>query len=292
LFHDEASAPSAATMRICYSSDFHGSGTLYDQLETLLRREQPDLVILGGDMFPDGEDHDPAGTQAAWVRGRLGPRIEGWKRAVPGLAVACLMGNHDWLGTEVVVRAEQDAGRFTLLELQRVWRYNGVNFLGCPLSPPTPHWVKDYERLDTDSDKVPDFGGPVWATEADEIREVNAAEYFRRKPPLAAEFAAAPTPRDPWILVAHAPPCDTKLDKLPNLDYPIGSKAVRDFIEARRPLCALHGHVHESPAATGSYFDEVGGVLCINPGQSHERLQAVLFDTEQPRATLRHTVLA
>jgi Icc-related predicted phosphoesterase len=279
-------------MRICYSSDFHGSRELYDQLETLLRREEPDLVILGGDMFPDGEDHDPAGTQAAWVREQFAPRIDAWKRAVPGLAIACLMGNHDWLGTETVVRAEQDAARFSLLELQRPRRYGGISFLGCPLSPPTPHWVKDYERLDMDDDQVPDFGAAVWATRANGIGEVDAEEHFRSNPPLAAEFAAAPTPDNPWILVAHAPPRGTKLDRLPNLDYPIGSRAVREFIESRRPLCALHGHVHESPQVTGSYFDEVGGVLCINPGQSHERLQAVLFDTNQLRATLRHTVFA
>ncbi|MFQ5807513.1 MAG: metallophosphoesterase [Phycisphaerae bacterium] len=279
-------------MRICFSSDFHGSRTLYDQLETLLRREQPNLVILGGDMFPDGEDHDPDGTQAAFVRAELLPRLDAWRQAVPGLAVTCLMGNHDWLRTEAAVRAEQDAGRFALLELQCAWSYRGVNFLGCPLSPPTPHWVKDYERLDRNDDKVPDFGGSVWVTGTDGIRAIDVEEHFRGKPTFADELAAAATPDDPWILVAHTPPCDTKLDKLPNLDYPIGSKAVRDFIEARRPLCALHGHVHESPEATGSYFDEVGGVLCINPGQSHERLQAVLFDTERPRATLRHTVFA
>jgi Icc-related predicted phosphoesterase len=279
-------------MRICFSSDFHGSHTLYDQLEALLRREKPDLVILGGDIFPEGQDHDPASTQAAFVRAQLVPRVTAWRQAVRGLAVACLMGNHDWRRTETAVRAAEDAGGFTLLELQRVWSCNGVNFLGCPFSPPTPHWVKDYERLDTSSDAVPDFGSAIWATESERIREVDAEEHFRGKPAIAAELAAAATPDEPWILVAHAPPCDTKLDKLPNLDYPIGSKAVRDFIESRRPLCALHGHVHESPAVTGSYFDEVGGVLCINPGQSHEHLHAVLFDTERPRATLRHTVFA
>lgn len=277
-------------MLVCFTSDFHGSETLYSQLEALLHHEKLDLLILGGDMLPDGQDHDPDGTQAAGVREYLAPRIDAWKQAVPGLAVAWLMGNHDWVRSERAVRAEQDAGCFTLLELQRVWNYNGVNFIGCSLSPPTPHWVKDYERLDQDGDQVPDFGGAVWATGSDGIGEVEAEDHFRRKPSLAAEFAAATIPDQPWILVAHTPPWNTNLDRLPNLDHPIGSKAVRNFVESRRPLCALHGHVHESPEVSGSYFDEVGGVLCINPGQSHQRLQAVFFDAEQPRATLRHTV--
>lgn len=278
-------------MRICHSADFHGRGTLYDQLEALLRQEKPDLVILGGDMLPDGDDDDPAHTQAMFVRNQLGPWIERWKRTVPGLAVACVMGNHDWLYTETAVRAEQDASRLTLLEPQRAWSYKGVSFVGCSYSPPTPHWVKDYERLDVAGDRLPEAGGSVWDNSTESIRRVSPDEHFGHGPTLADELEAALHPADPWILVAHSPPHDTKLDRLPNLDYPIGSKAVRRFIAARRPLCALHGHVHESPEATGAYFDEVGGVLCVNPGQTHERLYAVLFDTNNPRATLRHTVL-
>ena len=75
----------------------------------------------------------------------------------------------------------------------------------------------------------------MWATWAGGICELDAAEYFRTSPSLAAELAAMATPGDPWILVAHAPPHDTKLDRLPNLDYPIGSKAVRAQIEAHPP---------------------------------------------------------
>ena len=193
---------------------------------------------------------------------------------------------------DVAVRAEQEAGRLALLEMRRAWNYSGVNFVGCPFSPPSPHFAKDYERLDTADDELPDFDCAVLGTGSDGIRELTVEEHFRQQPTIEAELATIATPDEPWILVAHTPPYDTKLDRLPNLDDPIGSKAVRRFVESRRPLCALHGHVHESPEVTGSYCDEIAGVLCINPGQAHGRLQAVLFDSEQPRATLRHTVFA
>lgn len=283
---------SGPRMRICLASDFHGSHALYDQLEELLCRERPELVILGGDMLPDGENHDPDGTQAAWVRETLAPWIDRVRQAAPELAVACCMGNHDWVRSEAAVRAEQDAGRLALLEMRRAWNHKDINFVGCPFSPPSPHFAKDYERLDTAEDRLPEFECAVLVTGNDEIRELTVEQHFRQKPTIEAELAAITTPNQPWILVAHAPPFDTKLDRLPNLESPIGSKAVRRFIEARRPFCALHGHVHESPAVSGAYYDDVGGVLCINPGQGHERLHAVLFDTEQPRATLRHTVFA
>jgi len=242
-------------------------------------------------LLPDGDADDPPRSQARFVSTELVRHIARWKRAAPRLTVAFVMGNHDWLLTETAVRAEEAAGRLTLLEPRRLWRYNGIEFLGCPYSPPTPHWVKDYERLDLAGDRPPAEGGSVWDPERQSARPIGAAEHFGGRPTLAEELAAAPTPGGPWILVAHSPPHDSRLDRLPNLTYPIGSKAVRRFIEQRRPLCALHGHVHESPQATGAYADEVGGVLCINPGQAHEQLHAVLFDSARPRASLRHTVL-
>ncbi len=279
-------------MRICFTSDFHGSRKLYDQLGELLRHERPELVILGGDMLPDGERPDPDRIQAAWVRETFAPWIDDVRQAVPGLAVACCMGNHDWLRSEVAVRAEQDAGRLILLEMQRVWNHRGINFVGCPFSPPSPHFAKDFERLDTADDELPVFDCAVLATRNDGVRELTVEEHFRSQPTIEAELATIVTPGDPWILVAHSPPHDTKLDRLPTLEAPIGSKAVRHFVQSRRPLCALHGHVHESPEVSGSYCDEIGGTLCINAGQAHERLQAVLFEAEQPRATLWHTVFA
>lgn len=279
-------------MRIGFTSDFHGTRTLYDQLERLLRREQPDLLILGGDILPDGQPRDPAGTQAAWVHEVLAPRIDAYRKAAPGLTVACCMGNHDWLRSETALRDEQNAGRLTVLDMQRIWHFRGVNFLACPFSPPSPHFAKDYERLDTAGDALPNFECAVLATQENQIRELTVEQHFRQRPTLSEELETMPTPDEPWILVAHAPPYDTKLDRLPNLDQPIGSKAVRRFVESRRPLCALHGHVHESAEVTGAYWDEIDGVLCINPGQNHERLHAVLFDTEHPRNTLRHTVFA
>jgi len=277
-------------MRICYTSDFHGRSTLYDQLTGLLHQEEPDVVILGGDMLPDGEDQDPDGTQAAWVDVQLRPRVEAWKQSLPALSVAFLMGNHDWLRSERAVRAQQDAGLLVLLESQRIWSHQGVSFIGCPLSPPTPHWVKDYERLDEDADAVTDFSGSAWATGPDGIAEVQVEQHFRSRPSMAAELAAATIPPEPWIFVAHTPPIDTGLDRLPNVESPIGSKAVRRFIESHQPLCALHGHVHESPEVTGVWCQEVAGVLCMNPGQKPDRLHAVCFDSDRLRRSLWHTV--
>jgi Icc-related predicted phosphoesterase len=85
---------------------------------------------------------------------------------------------------------------------------------------------------------------------------------------------------DPASLVAvlHPPPYGSELDQAPVIDRdfnvkttggqpdmgPVGSTAVRDFIEGVQPLLGLHGHVHESKAA-----QRLGRTLCLNPGSEY-----------------------
>jgi Icc-related predicted phosphoesterase len=86
--------------------------------------------------------------------------------------------------------------------------------------------------------------------------------------------------KDPQNLVAvlHAPPYASGLDDAPKLSddleltlnaggvemSPVGSTAVRGFIEAAQPLLGLHGHVHEGRGTT-----MIGRTLCINPGSAY-----------------------
>jgi Icc-related predicted phosphoesterase len=80
------------------------------------------------------------------------------------------------------------------------------------------------------------------------------------------------------IAVLHPPPYGSMIDNAPRLDddlrmsagaggvelMPVGSTAVRDFIEEHQPLLGLHGHVHE-----GRGTAEIGRTLCINPGSEY-----------------------
>jgi len=73
-----------------------------------------------------------------------------------------------------------------------------------------------------------------------------------------AHAAVADAPRR--LMICHAPPYDTRLDRLVN-GTPVGSPAVRAFIETRRPDVAVVGHIHE-----GRGIDHVGSTLVLNPG--------------------------
>ncbi len=74
-----------------------------------------------------------------------------------------------------------------------------------------------------------------------------------------ARSAADPeTPR--LVLVAHAPPHATACDRLHN-GTPVGSTAVREFIEEHQPDVCLCGHIHEARG-----MDLLGRTTIINTG--------------------------
>lgn len=52
----------------------------------------------------------------------------------------------------------------------------------------------------------------------------------------------------PLVLVCHAPPLNTALDRIKE-GLHAGSQAVRDFIEARQPSHFFCGHIHEAEGA-------------------------------------------
>ena len=98
---------------------------------------------------------------------------------------------------------------------------------------------------------------------------------------LAGSLAAMePAVADPGRLVVnlHVPPHGTGLDDAPVLDEslrvvqalgqvkfgPVGSTAVRSFLERVQPLVGLHGHIHE---ATG--IRRLGRTIAINPGSDY-----------------------
>ena len=80
------------------------------------------------------------------------------------------------------------------------------------------------------------------------------------------------------VFCIHVPPFESIIDEAPAVDeqmrqvvrgahqvmVPVGSKAVRKIIEKHQPLVALHGHIHESPG-----FVRIGRTQCLNPGSEY-----------------------
>jgi uncharacterized protein len=72
------------------------------------------------------------------------------------------------------------------------------------------------------------------------------------------------------IFVPHAPPRDTKLDKI-TLGRHVGSTAVRAFIEQRQPDVVVCGHIHEARG-----IDTIGKTKIVNCGTAGRGYYAVI----------------
>src|SRR5438094_2432001 len=96
--------------------------------------------------------------------------------------------------------------------------------------------------------------------------------------------AVADAPRR--LMICHTPPFDTRLDRLVN-GRPVGSPAVRAFIEARRPELAVVGHIHE-----GRGTDRVGETLVLNAGALRDGGYVVVEDGAGGRAAPPRTFRA
>lgn len=100
------------------------------------------------------------------------------------------------------------------------------------------------------------------------------------EPELRAKLeriAAGHDPGSSLVANIHVPPHNSGLDLAPRLDCsvdpprpvagasdPVGSTAVREFLETARPALSLHGHIHESPGAA-----KIGETLAVNPGSEY-----------------------
>ena len=85
------------------------------------------------------------------------------------------------------------------------------------------------------------------------------------------------------VLVSHAPPRGTKLDRS-FAGMHVGSEAVRAFIETAKPDLCICGHIHES---TGE--DTLGGTHCVNVGPLKDgRYALVSIQGRESKVDWRH----
>ncbi|MEM5792853.1 MAG: metallophosphoesterase family protein [Candidatus Aenigmatarchaeota archaeon] len=66
------------------------------------------------------------------------------------------------------------------------------------------------------------------------------------------------------IQITHVPPYGTNLDIIRSGVH-VGSYVVRNFIESKKPILAVCGHIHEAKGT-----DMIGGTVLLNPGKFSE----------------------
>jgi Icc-related predicted phosphoesterase len=277
-----------------FVSDLHGRRDRYERLLAAVEAERPRAVFLGGDLLPFGatgwEDFlaDFLGSRLEGLRGRLGD-------AYP--RVFAIFGNDDpaaQLDSLLALQArgllEHAHGRRLRLGIFAVYGYACV--------PPTPFYLKDWERYD-----VSRYVDPGSVSPEEGHRSVPQAEGETKWGTIAGDLEVLTRGEDldRALFLFHAPPYETALDRAEldgravdhaPLDVHVGSIAVRRFIEARQPLLTLHGHVHESARLTGAWQDRIGRTVCLSAAHDGPELALVRFDPARPGAATRELLPA
>jgi len=243
-----------------FATDLHGNRAAYDQLFSL----KADAVVLGGDLlpYPLKRGGDLLELQRKFVADYLAEKFATrpcyW---VPG--------NDDW---ETVLWPLADGG--LAIHRRAVPFLDGYSIAGYGCVPVTPFGMKDFDRYDVAGWEPQDEPRRALRSSPAGVEDFPFRALLQR-PTIADDLDRLATLSDParTIYVFHSPPFATTLDRLHGGIAPIGSRAVRSFIDHRRPPLTLHGHVHESPGV-----ERLGSTVCVNPGDSMTRLRAVRVD--------------
>ena len=289
-------------MKVLFTSDLHGETRLYHELLDLMQTEFAEILILGGDLLPSFaptkryEDMIP--NQKIFVAQFLLPFFKTLIEKTLARLIFLIPGNWD-LGYPCLFRNPME----NMVDLsQKGYRLpSGYELIGYSFVPPTPFRPKTYEKMDDRESPWPPQKNPSYirlAEQDNQLTPIDPYVYLKQGGTIEEDLQrlARPTDLKKTIYVMHSPPYGTRLDSIHG-GHHVGSKAIKTFVEKSQPLLTLHGHIHESPEVSGSFFDKIGETISVNPGQFTSRsrdsyeLHAVTFELERIEETLSHTCL-
>jgi Icc-related predicted phosphoesterase len=278
-------------MHCLFVSDLHGSEDRYRKLRGVIAKRRPGAVFLGGDLLPHPGTYPEDFAREVLIPGfaRLRRRLGAGRYP----RIFLILGNDDPRSAEEACLEGEREGLWHYAQERRFDLGEGFAVYGYAFVPPTPFRLKDWERYDVsrfvDPGCVsPEEGVRTVAVPADVVRHSTIARDLER---LAGEGDLSRA-----VFLFHAPPHGTlldraaldgvKVDHVP-LDVHVGSVAVRRFIEARRPLVTLHGHVHEAARLTGAFKERLGETVALQAAHDGPELAVVRFDLADPGAAIR-----
>ena len=287
-------------MKCVYTSDLHGEISLYHDLSALANSSSAEIIALGGDLLPSFPPtkryEDMVPNQKIFIDQFLFPLFRRILETTSVKQIVLIPGNWD-VGYPYLFKKPLEG----MIDLsQRNYQLqNGHELVGYPFVPPTPFRPKDYEKMDDPESPWPPQKNPSYIRSSeygDQLTAIDPQVYLREQGTIHEDLNRLPKPIShiKAIYMMHSPPFGTKLDFIQG-GKSAGSRSIKTFIEGNQPLLTLHGHIHEAPALSGTFFDRIGETISINPGQSAwsgqnlMKLHAVTFEMENIEETLAHT---
>ena len=261
-------------MNILYTSDIHANSAHLFSMLSVAENEDVGCVIIGGDIvphnLPDSSKAGPVKAQARYLKNVMIPAIMEFKQRRK-VQFFLDLGNDDFFCNRDILEPH-DGGLLNLLHFKKTRLTEEVDIIGYMTVPPTPFTRKDLEKPDSKRQSYAPGNNIVLRgyTTQNGILEETVLD-LASNDTIEKDLVQLSDQIDkPFIFVSHSPPYNTPLDVLYNMVH-AGSVAIRDFIaewSAKGKLIAsFHGHIHESPARSGSISGSICNCLCFNPGQ-------------------------
>jgi uncharacterized protein len=289
----------AATVRLFYASDIHGSDLLWRKFLGAAAFYGAAAAVMGGDLLGKAivpvERRDD-GTFRTEFLGEVRVVHEG-QELDDLLAAIRFNGFYPWTAPrgEIERRAADTEALFGDVAREEIRRWvglaeargssNGASNLYVMAGNDDPWYIDEIlaasPALVFCDDRVVRVGDHEMLSSSyanptpwNSPRELDEDALYERLRRLADRLEAPQRA----IFNLHVPPYDTRLDDAPDLKpdltprysgghpvmKPVGSHAVRQLIEEVQPLLALHGHIHESKGET-----RIGRTLALNSGSEY-----------------------
>ena len=277
-----------------FVSDLHGHLSRYQKLFQVILTERPDVVLLGGDLLPDGLSSSRASPEKSFIHFVLQDGFGAVKTQLSSTypQILLILGNDDIRAEEIELMQGESLGLWNYLHFRKI-ECGGFTVYGYACVPPTPFTLKDWERYDVS--RFVDLG---CISPEEGWRSVPVSPQEIRYATIQADLELLTNNSDlsRAIFLFHAPPHQTTLDRVAldgrmidntPLDIHAGSIAIRRFIEKRQPLITLHGHIHESTRITGSWRERLGRTWAFTAAHDGAELALVRFDPAAPEKATR-----
>lgn len=275
-----------------FVSDLHGRIEWYEKLFSTIRSECPNIVLLGGDLFPHALM--PSKEYPHFLNDYLRPAFLKLQKDMgynyP--EVLLILGNDDpkTFVNEVIISGSDNL--WTYLH-NRILKLQDFTFVGYSYVPPSPFQLKDWEKYDVSRFIDPGCVSPEEGFHSTAV-DKDVLRYSTIQKDLDQLFNDLDTSQ--LICLFHSPPYQTRLDRAAlddqmvdyaPLDVHVGSIAIKRFIEERQPTVTLHGHIHESSRITGHWQDIIGDTRSFIAAYEGPELAIIKFDLEHPDQATR-----
>jgi Icc-related predicted phosphoesterase len=307
-----------AMTRILFASDFHGSDAFFRKFVSAAFHYQANVLIVGGDVTGKAMVpivHQGGGRYRGFLFGRkeepsTQDELQNFKKVISNVGfypivlepdeAASLEADPELLGkrfeNEMVARVKE---WLALAEEKLGPRHIPLYFM-----PGNDDLYSIDEAIDEfDHVHNPD-GKRYWIDDDHELGGISNANMTPWKCARDIEEDALEERLDELVSLfenpsravvdLHVPPYNSGLDVCPELDEnlkiktgggqilmkPVGSTAVRRFIEKVQPLLTLHGHIHESAG-----HSRIGRTLSINAGSEYAEgiMKAAIINLERDK---------